>query len=167
MHSAESSQQNSETSKSRVLIRCEVPVTANCRPDLALYAPNIRRLEGTPLRLFFVTALVLVMYGDVFGLAAQAGDTVAAILASPSSYDGKHVDVDGTAQDIQEKTSKSGNAYDTFSVCDGSCLHVFIFGRPHIVEGKKITVHGKFVAVKHVGEYTFHNEIDADEGSLP
>ena len=32
--------------------------------------------------------------------------------------------------------------------------------------GKTITVHGTFAAVKHVSGYTFHNEIDADDGSL-
>ncbi len=44
---------------------------------------------------------------------------------------------------------------------------MFTFGRPHIANGEKITVHGTFAAVKHVGEYTFHDEIEADEGSLP
>jgi hypothetical protein len=98
--------------------------------------------------------------------AATAGDSIAAILRSPTSYDGKHVDVTGTIRGLREKTSHKGNAYDTFSICSDGCLHVFTFGRPRITDGQTITVHGTFAAVKHVGAYTFRNEIDADEGSL-
>jgi hypothetical protein len=45
-------------------------------------------------------------------------------------------------------------------------VNVFTWGHLQVAEGQKITVNGTFEAVKHGGRYTFHNEIDADEGSL-
>jgi hypothetical protein len=51
-------------------------------------------------------------------------------------------------------------------LCDGGCIHVFTFGRPKIAEGQKLQVVGTFSAVKHVGTYTFRDEIEADDGSL-
>jgi len=102
----------------------------------------------------------------VLGTASLAATTVDAILANPSAYDNQHVTVVGTVRDLQEKTSRKGNDYDVFSVCADRCIHVFTFGRPKIAEGQKLTVDGKFSAVKHVGSYIFYNEIEADEGSL-
>ena len=92
--------------------------------------------------------------------------TVAAVLRDPLTYNGRHVDVSGTVRGIRAKTSARGNAYETFSLCDGSCLHVFAWGRPTLRAGARATVHGTFAATKRVGNYTFHNEIEADEGSL-
>jgi hypothetical protein len=43
------------------------------------------------------------------------------------------------------------------------CVHVSIRKSPKV---KRLTVNGTFAAVKHVGRYTFCNEIDADQGSL-
>jgi hypothetical protein len=56
--------------------------------------------------------------------------SVATILRDPKAYDGQHVDVSGTVRSIRSKTSARGNDYETFSLCDGSCLHVFAWGRP-------------------------------------
>jgi CMP-2-keto-3-deoxyoctulosonic acid synthetase len=111
-------------------------------------------------------ALVVALFADLSS-TSLAATTVDAILASPSTYDGQHVTVAGTVRDVEEKTSHKGNDYDVFQLCGDRCLHVFTFGRPPIAEGQKITVNGTFSAVKHVGSYTFRNEIEADEGSLP
>jgi hypothetical protein len=45
-------------------------------------------------------------------------------------------------------------------------VNVFTWGHPVVEEGHKLTVNGTFAAVKHVGRYTFRNEIDADDASL-
>jgi hypothetical protein len=76
------------------------------------------------------------------------------------------VAVHGTAQFVRPKTSRKGNDYETFSLCEQVCVNVFTWGHPLVADGKRLTVSGTFAAVKHVGRYTFHNEIDADEGSL-
>jgi len=114
-------------------------------------------MPRAPLILGFAIALTA---------SAVAAITIDGILASPATYDGQHVTVAGTLHDLQEKTSQRGNAYDVFSLCADRCVHVFTFGRPKLVEEQKLTVSGTFSAVKHVGSYTFRNEIEADDGSL-
>ena len=99
------------------------------------------------------------------GLGA-ADLTVADLLRNESTYDGQHVVVTGAITSLEEKTSHKGNAYDVFDLCAGSCVHVFIFGRPRIQAGERITIRGTFSVTKRVGSYTFHDEIEADEGSL-
>ena len=109
--------------------------------------------------------LIFAAVAMLFPIVASA-TTIAQVLASPSSYDGQHVDVTGRVSGLRSKTSHRGNAYVTFSLCSDRCVHVFAFGTPNISDGQTITVHGTFAAVKHVGEYTFYNEVDADDGSL-
>jgi hypothetical protein len=120
------------------------------------------RISDTYSRVLSVSAtLLLLASGPAWGT------TVSEILKDPTGYSGKHLDVSGTVQDVEQKTSRRGNDYETFDVCDGdSCVKVFAWGHPQINEGQKLTVHGTFDAVKHVGRYTFYNELDADEGSL-
>jgi hypothetical protein len=96
---------------------------------------------------------------------AFAAESIDAILANPGAFDGKHVVVTGTAA-VEPKTSRRGNEYETFQLCDRACVHVFTWGHPSITEGQPITVRGTFAAVKHVGQYEFKNEIDAEDGSL-
>jgi hypothetical protein len=91
---------------------------------------------------------------------------IADILAAPSSFDGQHLTVNGTVQQLSEKTSRRGNDYTTFDLCDASCIHAYSYGHPKIANGQTLTVSGKFFADKHVGTLDFKNEIDADEGSL-
>jgi hypothetical protein len=107
----------------------------------------------------------------VFGLlaalpAAGSAATIAQVLGRPSTYDGQHVDVRGTVEHLEQKTSHKGNPYVTFSLCSGQCIHVFGFGSPSISDGQIITVRGTYEMVKHESGYTFYNEIDADDGSL-
>jgi hypothetical protein len=118
-------------------------------------------------RLSLVYKTLLVAYiaiGSTFAHAAEA--TPSQLLANPSKFDGQHVTVAGTAQYVRPKTSRRGNEYETFSLCEQTCVNVFTWGHPNIAQGKQLTVHGTFEAVKRVGRYTFRNEIDADEGSL-
>jgi hypothetical protein len=108
----------------------------------------------------------------VFGFLAAAlptassAATVAQILGSPSTYDGQHVDVRGMVERLEQKVSHKGNPYVTFTLCSTQCIHVFGFGTPSLSDGQTITVHGTYETVKRVSGYTFHNEIDADDGSL-
>jgi len=122
------------------------------------------RLKGerTSMKPFFLALLILI--GMTSNVLADTV-TVSAILASPASYDGKHVTVSGTVSKLVRKTSAKGNAYETFSFCDGGCINVFAFGAPASSEGVQLTVNGTYSAVKHTGQYTFHNEIEADDAS--
>ena len=88
------------------------------------------------------------------------------ILENPSTYDGKHVTVSGVVEHLEPRTSRKGNDYETFDLCDNSCLKVFIWGHPSLKAGQALSVIGTFDTVKHVGRYVFHDELDADEGSI-
>jgi hypothetical protein len=88
------------------------------------------------------------------------------ILTNPTAYDGKHLVVAGTVQNVIARTSRRGNDYETFDLCDNSCLKVFAWGHPGLQEGQHLSVSGTFDTVKQVGRYIFRNEIDADEGSI-
>jgi hypothetical protein len=114
-------------------------------------------------RFAWIAALFVFLVGIPTTTSAA---TIAQILASPSAYDGQHVDLRGTIEGLRAKTSQRGNPYVTFSLCATQCIHVFGFGSPSISDGQTITVHGKYETVKHVSGYTFYNEVDADDGSL-
>ena len=72
----------------------------------------------------------------------------------------------GAVRGVLAKASHRGNDYETFSLCEKSCVKVFAWGHPQIREGQRLEVKGTFQAVKRVGQYNFRNEIEADEGSL-
>jgi hypothetical protein len=98
--------------------------------------------------------------------AALALTLINDILANPASFDNKHIAVAGTVAQLAEKTSKRGNDYTTFDLCDTSCIHVYSYGHPKLANGQKLTVNGTFFADKHIGSLDFKNELDADENSL-
>ena len=92
--------------------------------------------------------------------------TVAEIAKNPAAFDQKTVTVSGTAEEISSRTSRRGNPYTTFRLSDhGEAVKVFTFGTPAIKDGQRVEVRGVFQRVKHVGAYTFHDEIDASSVS--
>lgn len=112
----------------------------------------------------FTIALTLMAASPVPAITAPAA--IADILANPASFDGKHLAVTGTIANLAPKTSKRGNDYTTFDLCDTKCIRVYSYGHPKLSNGQKLTVNGTFAADKHVGSLDFKNELDADEGSL-
>jgi hypothetical protein len=92
--------------------------------------------------------------------------TVDKVATNPTAFDGHHVAVSGTVRSVLAKTSHRGNDYETFSLCEKSCVKVFTWGHPQVKEGQRLEVKGTFQAIKRVGGYTFRNEIEADKGSL-
>lgn len=99
---------------------------------------------------------------------AQALKTALAdVLSNPDQYDGKMVQAEGNVTLLKVKVSKKGNPYYTFKLADGEkSLSVFNFGEPPVKEGDSARVMGRYQKVKHVGQYTFYNEIDASGGSV-
>jgi hypothetical protein len=93
--------------------------------------------------------------------------TVADILSNPDQYDGKMVQAEGKVLALRFKTSKKGNPFTTFKLgSDEKAISVFSFGTLSINGGDQVKVTGRYQKVKHVGQYTFYNEIDASEGSV-
>lgn len=125
----------------------------------------------------FTSTLVLCFAFLAFSttIAIRSGSLVAAgsigivdLVKNPATYSGTHVDVSGSVANVQPKVSHAGHDYETFDLCDinGNCVRVFAWGHPALHEGDKIDVRGVFSETKRVGRYSFHNEIEADEGSL-
>jgi hypothetical protein len=120
------------------------------------------------LHLALTLALLAASPSPAPAATAIAPVQITAVLANPTSFDTQHLSVTGTIAQLAEKTSRRGNDYSTFDLCDGtSCIHVYSYGHPKLTNGQTQTVSGKFFADKHVGSLDFKNELDADEGSLP
>jgi hypothetical protein len=96
--------------------------------------------------------------------AAGSAATIPQIVGSPSNYDGRHVDVNGTVEHLERNVSHQGNPYVTFSLCSHQCIPVFAYGNPSAHNGQTITIHGKYETLNHIGGYTLHNGIEADGG---
>jgi hypothetical protein len=116
--------------------------------------------------LSLILALTLAAASPAPAPAAVTPTKIVDILANPASFDGQHLSVAGTVGQLAEKTSRRGNDYTTFDLCDTTCIHVYSYGHPKLTNGQTLTVNGKFFADKHVGSLDFKNELDADEGSL-
>jgi hypothetical protein len=104
-------------------------------------------------------ALILCAIGCAQATTLAPGD----LLAHGATYDGRTVAVAGIVSDFRSHVSHKGNAYVTFGLCASGCIHVFEWGSPGIGEGQALTIHGTFSVVKHVGRYTFYNEVEVGE----
>jgi hypothetical protein len=109
------------------------------------------------VRRLLAGSLVLV----AMAAAPAATATIAQLLAFPSSFDGKHVDVRGQVQKLQQSAPSNGTPSVTFSLCSSQCVQVIGFGSPGISNGETVTVHGMFTAIKQVSGYIFYETIDA------
>jgi hypothetical protein len=107
-----------------------------------------------------------VLIGCVILLISWSADTaetmVASILANPAQFDGQTVTVRGSAMSVKPTVSRRVNPYTTSQLQDGgSIITVYTRGHPSNRNGDRVEVTGVFQKEKHVGQYTFHNEIDA------
>jgi hypothetical protein len=107
----------------------------------------------------YSTAFFL-MVSSVVSLAVET--TVPAILANPGQFNGKTVTVRGIATAVKPTVSHRGNPYTTLRLQDGgSAIAVYTQGHAATANGDRVEVIGVFQTVKHVGPYTFYNEIEA------
>jgi hypothetical protein len=111
----------------------------------------------TPLRLLPAAALIC----SLLTTAAPAL-TVGEVLATPQRFDRAHVTLTGKAERIRTRTSHRGNVYETFTLVDSTGrVSVFMWNTAQLTAGERVEVRGEFEHVKHVGRYTFHDEVDA------
>jgi hypothetical protein len=112
-------------------------------------------------------ATLLVLFLCSAANAQALKTTVGDILANPNNFDGKMVQVEGKVLGLKFKTSRKGNPYTTFKLnSNGKNLSVFSFNHLPINEAELVRVIGRYQKVKHVGRFTFYNEIDASGGSV-
>jgi exonuclease VII large subunit len=110
---------------------------------------------------------VLAIFLLIAAGCSRSGVTIGEILDNPDKYDGKRVTVRGEVVDIRARVSRAGNPYYTFTLRDRTGeIKVFNFGQPVCTDGDKVVVTGKYSVEKHVGHYTFYNEIDASSGAV-
>ena len=99
------------------------------------------------MRMLFTALLLTAMAG-----AACAGDTIAGILANPSWYDRKHVEVTGMVTLLARNVSPAGSGSETLRLCGGTkCVNVLLFGRTALSNGMYVTVAGLFSKDKQGG----------------
>jgi hypothetical protein len=73
--------------------------------------------------------------------------------------------VHGSVTDVKQKTSRKGNDYTTFQVCETKCVNVYAHGHVGVTDGATVTVGGIFTASKNLGSFTVTNQIEADDGA--
>ncbi len=106
-----------------------------------------------------VALLVLI----VAPFAAALDTTPSEILAHPDRFDRQPVTLSGKVTNLSERVSRAGNTYYTFRLSDGkTSVKVFSFGQSLCRPGEVATVRGRFERVKHLGSYTFYDEVEAE-----
>jgi hypothetical protein len=104
----------------------------------------------------FVLSLLCAGAATLSALAATL--TPSAILANPSSYDGKAVTVSGTVSDVQ--TSKSMTRTVTgFQLCDTKCIVVIDETNATHQNGENATISGTFQTSFKGPRKTFNNVV--------
>ena len=128
----------------------------------------MKSVKDSKFALTVLLVLMCICFIPKIADAQAIKTTVSEILNNPDKYDGKMVQVEGTIGSLRFKTSKKGNQYTTMTVRDSSnaMLKVFSFGTLPLQKNDSVIVVGRYQKVKHVGSYSFYNEIDASEGSV-
>lgn len=125
----------------------------------AVQSAGLRRRRHAHQHCLAVLAAAILMGILVSPLHAL---TVGEVSQAPARFDGEVITLTGRAQHVRTKVSRHGNEYTTFTLSDGSGhLNVFAWGDIHLTSGERVEVHGRYDHVKHVGRYTFYNEISA------
>lgn len=117
---------------------------------------NIKYLIGVVmLGLAGVTMLFFPLVCDAANLSPNS------VLTHATQYNDETIQVSGIVEDFELRESHRGNVYETFKLCGKTdCLNVFAWGQTLHNDGDSITLSGVFYQVKHVGRYTFYNELD-------
>src|SRR5713101_3101067 len=107
------------------------------------------------------TVVVLMLFSAVLAEAREA--SVPSIIANPAQFEGQIVTLRGMAVAVKETVSRRGNDYTTFKLHDisGEAISIFTWGHPPLKDGDIVEVVGVFQQVRHVGRYTFYNEVEA------
>jgi hypothetical protein len=120
----------------------------------------MRLARLAPLTLLVFTAAAI--SAGLAGAQVLAVTPIQNLLQTPDQYDGKTVTVDGTITAYRERVSRQGHAYTTFRVgANGRSVSVFAWKPQGLANGLRVRVTGTFSKEKHVGRYTFRNEIEA------
>jgi DNA/RNA endonuclease YhcR with UshA esterase domain len=91
-------------------------------------------------------------------VALAAALAPSALLAAPSTYDGKAVTVTGTVSKYQTQKTGMGTVA-AFQLCDSACVLVIDQTAATRADGAKVTVSGTFETTFKGPMRTFHNVV--------
>lgn len=110
-----------------------------------------------------LTCLLFPLLGGCAPFVEYAA-TPGALLANPSYYAGKPVIATGSIAQLREMRGASfGTLVETFYLCNGRCVQVFMREHSSMYDGERISVRGHFSVNQRVGKLRLHNNIDAAE----
>ncbi len=90
--------------------------------------------------------------------------TTSDITLNPAYYSGQPVVVTGNVRTLRQFRGASfGTPAETFYLCDGRCVHVFMREHTPMHEGERVSVRGFFSIIQRVGRLVLHNDIEAGE----
>lgn len=90
--------------------------------------------------------------------------TPEALIANPAYYAGRPVIVTGSvARLLHLRGASFGTLAETFYLCNGRCVQVFMREHTAMYEGERVSVRGFFSADQRAGGLVLHNNIDAAE----
>ena len=90
--------------------------------------------------------------------------TPGALATSPAYYAGHPVISTGRIAQLRQLRGASfGTPVETFYLCNGKCVQVFMREHTRMFDGERVSVRGFFSITQHVGKLLLHNNIDASE----
>jgi hypothetical protein len=97
--------------------------------------------------------------------AAAQTVTISTVVQHPDQYDGKVVNVIGTIAAYKESVAGAAGEYTTFRLEDGgSSVTVYYIGKHlGLKNGARVHVIGTYSAFKQTGQYTYRNQVGAQQ----
>lgn len=109
-----------------------------------------------------IQALCLLLpFAGQCGAYVEHSPAIAQLVAAPKRYRGELVVVTGRVKNLDQWRSRTGRNEEVFSLCDGSCVRVYMEQRSPLHDGQLVTVSGDFYDAYHAGRNVYRNEIEA------
>jgi len=90
--------------------------------------------------------------------------TTMEIARNPAYYSGRPVAVTGNVRNLRLlRGSSFGTLAETFDLCDGACVQIFMREHTAMYDGEQVSVRGVFSVARHVGKLVLRNDIEAGE----
>ena len=90
--------------------------------------------------------------------------TASELMRDPAYYSGRPVVVTGQVHELRQFRGISmGTPAETFLLCDGTCVHIFMREHTPIREGDRVSVRGVFSTLQRIGRMVLRDDIAAGE----
>jgi hypothetical protein len=110
-----------------------------------------------------LTCLLFPLLGGC-GPFVEYAATPEALIANPAYYSGRPVIATGSVARVRRLRGASfGTLVETFYLCNGRCVQVFMREHTAMYEGERVSVRGFFSIEQRVGKLLLHDNIDAAE----